>query len=132
MTKENRRFVVRRTVTGLGLFAVEPIPAWKRIVEYTGPLVSTKEVETRRGKYFFEINTKWSIDGSPRSNTARYINHSCEPNAESFVSGKRVWVWSRKDIQAGEEITMDYGPAYVEDYILPVGCKCERCRTKQE
>ena len=81
---------MKRTATGLGLFAVEPIPAGKRIVEYTGPLVSTEEVETRRGKYFFGINTRWSIDGSPRGNTARYINHSCAPNAESFVSGRRV------------------------------------------
>ncbi len=120
-------FVVKRTSTGLGLFAVEPIAAGKRMIEYTGPLISTAEVERRRGKYFFGINTKWSIDGSPRGNTARYINHSCVPNADSYVSGKRVWVWSRKNIEAGEEITMDYGRAYFDDHILPVGCKCERC-----
>ena len=121
---------MKRTATGLGLFVVEHIPARKRMIEYTGLLISTAEVEMRRGKYFFGINTRWSIDGSPRSNTARYINHSCVPNAESFVSGRRVWVWSRKRIQAGEEITIDYGQAYFDDYILPVGCKCERCMAK--
>ncbi len=130
MTKGNRRFVVRRIATGLGLFAVKPVPAGKRMIEYTGPLVSAVEVERRRGKYFFGINAKWSIDGSPRGNTARDINHSCVPNAESFVSGRRVWVWSRKNIHVGEEITMDYGRAYFEDYILPAGCKCERCTAK--
>ncbi|MDQ3651682.1 MAG: SET domain-containing protein [Acidobacteriota bacterium] len=132
MTQGNRRFVVKRTATGLGLFAVVPLPARKRLIEYTGPLVSTAEVEQRGGKYFFEINPKWSIDGSPRSNTARYINHSCRPNAEAFISGKRVWVWSKKDIPAGAEITINYGRAYFEDHIKPVGCKCERCRTNHD
>jgi len=127
MTHVSRHFVVKRTATGLGLFAVMSIAAGKRVIEYTGPIVSTKEVERRRGKYFFGINTRWSIDGSPRGNTARYINHSCAPNAASFVSGRQVWVWSRKRIQAGEEITMNYGQAYFNDYILPAGCKCERC-----
>ncbi len=132
MSKEKYCFAVKRTATGLGIIAVELIAAGKRMIEYTGPLVSTAEVEMRRGKYFFGINTKWSIDGSPRSNIARYINHSCMPNAEAFVSGKRVWVWSRKRIQAGEEITMDYGQAYFDDYILPAGCKCERCIAMQD
>ncbi len=132
MTKGSRLFVVKRTATGLGLFAIKPITAGKRMIEYIGPLISTAEVEQRRGKYFFEINTKWSIDGSPRTNTARYINHSCVPNAEAFVSGKRVWVWSRKNIKVGQEITINYGSAYFDDHILPVGCKCERCIAKQE
>ncbi len=91
MTHVSRHFVVKRTATGLGLLTIEFVPARKRMIEYTGPLVSTAEVERRRGKYFFGINSKWSIDGSPRGNTARYINHSCVPNAASFDSGKRVW-----------------------------------------
>ena len=82
-TNGNHNFAVRRTLTGLGLFALRHIPAGKRIIEYAGPVITTEEVDRRRGKYFFEINEKLAIDGSPRSNTARYINHSCRPNAEA-------------------------------------------------
>lgn len=127
MTKGKYKLAVKRTITGLGLFALEPIPAGKRIIEYTGPLISNEEVAKLRGKYFFELNTKWSIDGSPRSNTARYVNHSCSPNADAFVTGHRVWVWSKKNIKAGEEITYDYGKEYFEMYIKPAGCKCRKC-----
>src|SRR5688500_20167902 len=67
------KYEVRRTATGLGLFALQPIPKGKRIVEYTGPRISNEEVEKSNGKYFFGVNSKWSIDGSPRSNIARYI-----------------------------------------------------------
>jgi SET domain-containing protein len=128
MNKGNQNYAVKRTVTGLGLFALRPIPKGTRIIEYTGPLVSNLEVERRSwGKYFFGINTKWSIDGTPRSNIARYINHSCRPNTEALVSGYRVWIWSKKNIKAGEEITYDYGKEYFNDHIKPVGCKCKKC-----
>jgi SET domain-containing protein len=122
-----RKYAVKRSATGLGLFALAPIPAGRRIIEYTGPLVPNAEVEKRRGKYFFGVNSKWAIDGSPRANTARYINHSCRPNAEAVVSGRRVWIWSKREIRAGEEITYDYGREYFDDHIRPAGCRCVKC-----
>jgi len=124
------KYAIRRTATGLGFFALEPIPKGKRIIEYTGPLISNEVVDKRSGKYFFGVNTKWSIDGSPRSNIARYINHSCRPNAEALISNRRVWIWSRRNIKPGEEITYDYGKEYFEDIIKPMGCKCEKCASK--
>jgi SET domain-containing protein len=127
MQPENRRYVVRRTNTGLGLFAVQPIPKGTRIIEYTGPLIPNEEVDKRKGRYFFGVNTKWTIDGSPRSNVARYINHSCKPNAEALISGRRVWIWSRRNIKPGEEIAYDYGREYFDDIIRPMGCRCEKC-----
>ena len=126
--RQNVDFVVKRTKSGLGLFALKPIPKGKRIIEYTGPLVANDKVEGSYGKYFFSVNTKWSIDGSPRRNIARYINHSCRPNAEAFVSqNRRVWIWSRKNIKPGEEITYDYGKEYFEGIIEPIGCRCGKC-----
>ena len=127
---EKKKYVVKRAATGLGLFAVEVIPARKRIIEYIGPLISNEELEQRRGKYFFGVNTKWSIDGSARSNLARYINHSCQPNAEAFITGHRIWSWSKRTIKAGEEITINYGKEYFDDHIKPWGCKCAACRNK--
>lgn len=127
MGEGKRKYAVKRSATGLGLFALAPIPAGRRIIEYTGPLVPNAEVEKRRGKYFFGVNSKWAIDGSPRTNTARYINHSCRPNAEAVVSGRRVWIWSKRRISAGEEITYDYGREYFDDHIRPAGCRCVKC-----
>ncbi len=130
MPPGNPRYVVKRTNTGLGLFALQPIAKGTRIIEYTGPLIPNEEVDKRRGRYFFGVNTKWTIDGSPRSNVARYINHSCKPNAEALISGRRVWIWSRKNIKPGEEIAYDYGKEYFDDIIKPMGCRCEKCGSK--
>ncbi|HZH31344.1 MAG TPA: SET domain-containing protein [Pyrinomonadaceae bacterium] len=127
---KKKLYAIKRAATGLGLFAVERIPRGKRIIEYVGPLISNAEVERMSGKYFFGVNTKWAIDGRAHSNTARYINHSCRPNAEAFISGHRIWVWSKKEIKAGEEITINYGKEYFDDHIKPIGCKCEPCRNK--
>ena len=121
-------YAVKRTRTGLGLFATKLIPKGTRIIEYVGPLVPNEEVEKSDGKYFFGVNKKWSIDGSARTNTARYVNHSCQPNAETTVSNRRrVWIWALRSIKPGEEITYDYGQEYFEGIIEPMGCKCEKC-----
>ncbi len=130
MTKGDRCFAVRRTVTGLGLFALEPIPVDKRIIEYIGPVLTREEADKKGGKYLMTIDEKYVIDGTPRSNTARYINHSCRPNAKAYASGVRVWIWSRRAIKAGEEITYDYGKEYFDDHIKPKGCKCAKCSAR--
>jgi uncharacterized protein len=132
MQPENRRYIVKRTNSGLGLFAVQPIAKGTRIIEYTGPLIPNEEVDQRKGRYFFGVNSRWTIDGSPRSNVARYINHSCKPNAEALISGRRVWIWSRKNIKPGEEIAYDYGKEYFDDIIKPMGCRCEKCGSQSK
>jgi SET domain-containing protein len=125
MNKENDKFAVKRTATGLGLFALKPIPAGKKIVEYTGPIITIEEANKSRSKYLFELDDERAVDGSSRSNTARYINHSCESNAKGFTNGKRIWIWSLRYIKAGEEITIDYGEQYMDTHIKR--CKCETC-----
>lgn len=134
MTIKREDLTVRRTATGLGLFARRPIPAGRRIVEYLGTVISAEQVRGARGKYLFGLGDGRAIDGSPRSNLARYVNHSCRPNAEAFVTGRRVWVWSKRAIAAGEEITLDYGAEYFDQFIRPTGCRCEGCsaRTKRK
>jgi SET domain-containing protein len=131
VAKRDLYLVVRRASTGLGLFTLRDIPPGKRIVEYVGPIVTAEEVARRGGRYFFEIDEHYSVDGSARENKARYINHSCRPNAEAFVTGKRIWIWSKKDIKAGDEVTLDYGEVYFDDYIRPKGCRCAACRTRK-
>jgi SET domain-containing protein len=127
MDQADKAYAVKRSATGLGLFATKEIPKGKRIIEYTGPRVPNEQVEKSNGKYFFGVTKKWSIDGSGRDNVARYINHSCRPNAEAIISKGRVWIWSRKKIRPGDEIAYDYGKEYFEGIIKDMGCKCEKC-----
>ncbi|HSS18918.1 MAG TPA: SET domain-containing protein-lysine N-methyltransferase [Pyrinomonadaceae bacterium] len=124
---QEKLYQVKRSSTGFGLFATQPIPKGTRLLEYTGPLISNTEVYKRNGKYFFGVDKDWSIDGSPRSNIARYINHSCKPNAEAIVHGKRVWIWAKKNIKPGEEIAYNYGREYFDEVIKEIGCKCKKC-----
>jgi len=123
-------FAIKRSTTGLGLFATRRIPKGKRIVEYTGPRVPNDEVDRSNGKYFFGVNKRWSIDGSGRDNIGRYINHSCAPNAEAIITRNRVWIWSKKTIQPGEEIAYHYGKEYFDGIIKDLGCKCAKCAPK--
>jgi SET domain-containing protein len=125
------KLAVKRSATGLGLFAQEPIASDSRIIEYMGPVLTFEEADRKGGKYLMTIDEKYIIDGSPRSNTARYINHSCRPNAQAYTSGVRVWIWSLRAIKAGEEITMNYGEEYFKDHIEPNGCKCRKCASGQ-
>jgi hypothetical protein len=130
MSKGNGNLVVKRTSAGLGLFTLRTIPRNRRVVEYAGPILTSEEVEKRRGKYFFELDSERAIDGSSRENIARYINHSCRPNAKGYTTGSRIWVWSLREIRAGEQVTIDYGETYFNDHIRPAGCKCETCVNK--
>jgi SET domain-containing protein len=75
----------------------------------------------------FEINSRWTVDGSVRSNIGRYANHSCRPNAESALNRGKVILRAIKAIEPGEEITYDYGEEYFELFIRPKGCRCAKC-----
>lgn len=119
---------VKRSQTGLGLFATANIPADTEVIEYTGDYITEEEYEQRGGRYMMASLDGMVIDGSARSNKARYVNHSCQPNCENIVDDDgRVFITSLQDIMPGEEITVDYGDDYVEEFIKPYGCKCKSC-----
>ncbi len=118
---------VKRSKTGLGLFAEKEIKPGMYL-EYKGKIISTEEADKMKGaRYLFEINSKWTIEGSNRKNIARYVNHSCDPNCESLQSGKHIYIKAIKKIKPSEELTMDYGKEYFDEFIKPVGCKCSKC-----
>jgi uncharacterized protein len=125
-------FRVGRSRTGLGLFATEDIKKGTYIAEYLGPLMTNAECDkTPENKYWFEINSRWTINGATRKNIARYFNHSCRPNADPMIRDKRVRIKTIKNIKAGDEITYDYGKDYCDAYIKPHGCKCDKCLEKR-
>ena len=126
-----RPYRVARSRTGLGGFATREIRKKELIDTYRGQKIDTKTADQRDNRYMFEINSRWTIDGSNRRNLARYFNHSCRPNAESDVKGHKVVIVARKKIQPGEEITYDYGKDYFDIFLKPVGCKCDKCREKR-
>ena len=132
----NKPYRVGRSRTGLGLFATEPIKKGAKIVRYFGPLLDSrnKKHDAIENKYLFELNNRWTIDGSVRKNIARYINHACKPNAESDVSARKrkVVIRAIKKIEAGEEINYDYGTDYFKAYLKPIGCKCDACEKKHK
>jgi SET domain-containing protein len=127
---------VGRSRTGLGLFATKSIKKGAKIVRYFGPLLDSrkKKDDAVENKYLFELNGRWTIDGSVRENIARYINHACKPNAESDVRPRKrkVVIRAIKNISPGEEINYDYGTDYFKAYLKPIGCKCDACEKKRK
>ena len=76
----------------------------------------------------FNINKRYDLDGDFKYNTARLINHSCDPNCEVYGTGLKVWVYAIRDIKKGEELTYDYGFSFDEDYKdFPCKCKSKNC-----
>jgi len=125
-----RRFCVGRSKSGLGLFAVKTFKKGDFITNYTGRLITTKEADELWTKYLFEVNSRWTIDGSTRRNVARYINHSCRPNAETDIKKHTISISAIKTIQPGDEITYNYGRDYFNAFIKEHGCRCAACRKK--
>jgi SET domain-containing protein len=126
---------VGRARTGLGLFAAVSIEKGAFIIEYRGRRITNaqaKRLEARGNCYMYELNSRWTVDGSSRRNIARYSNHSCRPNAESDVVRGRVILRAIKKIRPGEEITYDYGEEYFDLFLRPAGCKCVKCLDRRK
>ena len=130
----SRFFRLGRAHTGLGLFATKPIKRGAYIATYRGRRISTKEADRREAggaRYMFELNSRWTIDGSPRWNVARYSNHSCKPNAKPVGRNGGIVIVAERRIEPEEEITYSYGEEYLEYFLQSGGCRCAACRKKR-
>lgn len=125
---------IGRSATGLGLFAVKPIAKRAYIATYRGKRIATTEAQRRErrfgARYMFEIDRRWTIDGTSRRNLGRYLNHCCAPNAEPLLRSGRIVFVALRAIAPGEEITYDYGDEYFDLYIKAAGCRCAACAVK--
>ncbi len=134
MTKPNtatdKKYIVKRSSAGLGLFATADYKKSELVIEYTGEKITEAEANQRGGKYLFELNDNWTIDGKGRANTARYLNHACKPNCypELDENEEHIHIYTKRAIKAGEELTYNYGKMYFNDLIGKENCLCSNCR----
>lgn len=132
--------VRRSKIHGRGVIASRDIPSGTRIIEYVGERITKSESERRDEAraaraasggdgcvYIFELNKRHDLDGHMSWNTARLINHSCDPNCESEKPRGRIWITARRDIAAGEELTFDYGFDVENWREHPCRCGSPKC-----
>src|SRR3989338_11012308 len=118
--------VEKSAIHGAGVYATHPIRKGERIIEYVGEKITSEE-GTRRSNvhpeltYIFILNEKFDIDGSVGGNDSQFINHSCDPNADTDATEEHIWIVALNDIAEGEEITYDYSFASDDD---PIKCRC--------
>lgn len=138
-----RRIQTRRSgVHGKGVFATQDIAEGETLVEYKGEVISWKEALRRHPHdpaqphhtFYFHIDDDRVIDGKVDGNAARWINHSCEPNCEADEQDGRIYIKALRKIEAGEELSYDYGLVIDEPYTeklladFPCWCGSADCR----
>lgn len=123
----------RSKVHGWGVFATAEIPKNKRIVDYAGEKLRTKDSIPRQERqlekghiWCFEINRAWVRDAEVGGNIARFINHACAPNCYVQIVGDTIWIRAARTIRPGEELSYDYSTD--GDKTIPCRCRpgCER------
>ncbi|HCI92608.1 MAG TPA: SET domain-containing protein-lysine N-methyltransferase [Verrucomicrobiales bacterium] len=109
-------------IHGRGVYAIKNIAKETEIIEYVGEPINKDTSEGRAWEqyalheengdaavYIFTLDEQWDIDGNVPWNTARLINHSCDPNCEAWVIGRKIYIYSIRKIKKGEELSFDYG-----------------------
>lgn len=143
LTRKSPRIEVRSSsVHGKGVFACRPLAAGVIIAEYCGPIMTWQQAEQRRNTkpsrrdddhtFLFQISKRYVIDATPSRCRAKWINHSCAPNCQAVLTGRRVFIETLRHIDIGEELFFDYqlqasGDA-LTDGSYPCYCASPRCR----
>ena len=138
-----RRIQVRKSgVHGRGVFALVDLAEGELVMEYTGEVISWDEAQRRHPHdlanpnhtFYFHIDDQHVIDGKVGGNSARWINHACEPNCEADEQGGRIFIKTLHNIPAGQELNYDYGLMIDEPYTkkllaeYPCWCGSKLCR----
>lgn len=114
-----------------GVFALETIPKGRKVMEYTGEMVSRKEgkkrAESNEIHCLFTVDKYWYVDGAVGGSGAEFVNHCCEPNLESRIVHRHILYFSLREIQAGEELLLDYHFGKDQEKVK-CGCGSSKCR----
>ncbi|MCK9537793.1 SET domain-containing protein [Dokdonella sp.] len=144
-----RRIAARRSpIHGNGVFALVDIPAGTELIHYGGRLLTHAQADRLYANssdsghtFLFTLNDRYVIDANQDGNSARWINHSCAPNCRALLEESahgdprkdRIVIETLRDLQAGEELTYDYG-IVLEERLTPRlkaiwACRCgaENC-----
>ncbi|PIM52050.1 SET domain-containing protein-lysine N-methyltransferase [Roseateles chitinivorans] len=137
--KRSARIEVRASgVHGRGVYAVEPLKAGEKLIEYKGERIDWDEALRRHPHdpsqpdhtFYFHLETGGVIDAAVDGNRARWINHACSPNCEAREKDGRVFIHALTDISPGEELFYDYGLVIEERYTPKLKKRFEcRCGT---
>ena len=106
------RLKIRKSkIHRFGVYADEPIPARRKVMEYTGERSSRRESKRRASgnvTYLFSVDKYWDLDGAVGGSGAEMVNHSCEPNLRAAIVRGHIIYFSKRVIKPGEELTLDY------------------------
>jgi hypothetical protein len=116
-------------IQGLGVFVRRPFRAGDRIrrvnvVREVTAAFPVREDLGERIEYCAYPNGKVVLLGVPD----RHVNHSCDPNAHEQFEADGSYIVARRDIEAGDEITVDYNINIADGTAWPCHCGATRCR----
>jgi hypothetical protein len=136
-------FEVRHSpIHGYGVFAARRIRKGAIVIEYLGDRVTHAQADARYADkspddnhtFLFTVDARTVIDAGVDGNEARFINHACDPNCESTIEKKRVFIRAIRTIQPGEELSYDYqiqrdsDDAPNVDEVYACRCGAKQCR----
>jgi hypothetical protein len=104
-------------IHGRGVIAAEPIAKGERLMEFGGLAISAADIETdlyRARSIWLAVDEIYLAlpEGDPTPSLDENLNHSCDANA---WLDDEVTLSARRDIAAGEEITLDQGTWNFDD-----------------
>jgi SET domain-containing protein len=128
---KSKTLSVKKSKTGMGLFAEKNFKSGDLIVELKGKLITCYEdenidEETRSNTIRFN-NEKFL---SPKGEIGEMVNHSCNPNSKITKKNNKLVLIAIKPIGKGTEIFFDYSTVLANDDIWTMKCKCgeNNCR----
>ncbi|MBM3793006.1 MAG: SET domain-containing protein-lysine N-methyltransferase [Acidobacteria bacterium] len=122
---------VRSSIHGWGLVAGEDIPARRRVIEYTGQVISNEGARRRIWRpvlHLFHLDEHRQLDGGIGGSGAELVNHSCEPSLYArVIRRRRIYFISLRRIRAGKELSIDYR-LRPDSWPVPCHCGAPSCR----
>ena len=117
-------------IHGMGGFALRRIRKGTPLIEYLGGKITKAEAAERvadGNPFIFCLDDETDVDGDVSWNPARFLNHSCEPNAEAEIFGDQIWILALREIRTGEEITFNYSYDLENYEEHPCRCGSAQC-----
>ena len=104
-------------MASVGAYSKDGLRKGETVIEYRGKRMTWDEACEQPASdesdpyhtFLFSLDDGRVIDAAIGGNAARWINHSCAPNCETYEDDRgRVYVAARRKIRPGEELSYDY------------------------